>query len=123
MSSLGAEPIFSLLSRALDVASLRQAVHSANIANAGVQDYRRLEVSFDSELSQAQVQALLRDAPSDGSFDLPEPSVVLAADPSVHLEQEMALMAKDALRYQALLGALSRTTSLLELAIKEGRQD
>jgi flagellar basal-body rod protein FlgB len=114
MSSIDAQ-----LSRALDVASLRQAVHSANIANASVQGYRRLEVSFDSELIQAQ--ALLRSSPDRPPVDLPEPRVVLAADPSVHLDQEMALMAKDALRYQALLGALNRTVSLMQLAVREGR--
>jgi flagellar basal-body rod protein FlgB len=120
MSALDAQPIFSLLSRALDVASLKQAVHSANIANAGVEGYKRLEVSFDTQLSLAR--ELLGSATDRASMDLPEARVVQAADPTVHLDQEMALMAKDALRYQALLGAVDRTSGLLELAIKEGRE-
>ena len=36
-----------ILARAIDVCALRQAVYSANIANANVDGYRRLEVLFD----------------------------------------------------------------------------
>jgi flagellar basal-body rod protein FlgB len=120
MSSLDSQPIFALLSRALDVASLRQAVHSANIANADVAGYNRLEVSFDSQLER--MHELLQPRSDEEPLDLPEPRVVPAADPAVHLDQEMVLMAKDALRYESLLGALGRTVSILELAIKEGRE-
>jgi flagellar basal body rod protein FlgB len=97
MSSLVSAPVFGVLSRALDVAALEQAVHTANIANAGVPGYHRLEVSFD-----AQVQR--------------------AADETVRLDKEMALMAKDAARYQTLLSAFDRTVGLLQMAIKEGRE-
>lgn len=120
MSSLVAQPIFALLSRALDVASLQQAVHSANIANVSVDGYNRLEVSFDSQLQSASElpQGTLEDEP----LDLPAPHVVPAADAEVRLDREMVLMAKDALRYEALLGAVGRTSGLLELAIKEGHE-
>ena len=97
MSSLVSTPVFDVLSKALDVASLKQAVHTANIANAGVPNYHRLEVSFD-----AQVQR--------------------ASDETVRLDKEMALMAKDAARYQTLLSAFDRTVGLLQMAIKEGRE-
>jgi len=120
MSSLDAQPIFALLSRALDAASLKQAVHSANIANANVEGYNRLEVSFDSQLQSAS--EVLRGDMEDEPLDLPEPHVVPAADSAVHLDREMVLMAKDALRYEALLSAVGRTSSLLELAIKEGHE-
>lgn len=120
MSSLVAQPIFALLSRALDAASLQQAVHSANIANAGVDDYNRLEVSFDSQLQSAG--ELLQGTMEDAPLELPEPRVVPAPDSEVRLDREMVLMAKDALRYEALLGAVGRTSSLLELAIKEGHE-
>ena len=120
MSSLDAQPIFALLSRALDAAALKQAVHSTNIANAGVDGYNRLEVSFDSQLQSAS--QLLQGGMEGEPLDLPEPRVVPAADGEVHLDREMVLMAKDALRYEALLGAVGRTSSLLELAIKEGHE-
>ena len=100
-------------------ASLRQAVHTANIANASVDGYQRLEVSFDAQLEKATAARVAES--EDAATTLPEPTVIHAADPQVRLEQEMALMAKDALHYQTLLGAVDRTVSLLELAIREGK--
>lgn len=120
MSSLLAEPVFSLLSHALDVASLRQAVHTANVANASTEGYQRLEVDFDAQLQLANASLGGESNNVDDSF--PEARVVTAGDGQVRLDQEMALMAKDALRYEMLLGAVGRTTSLLHLAIKEGRE-
>ena len=94
-------PVFALLSRALDAAALRQAVHTTNIANADVADFRRLEVSFDAELQAARA---------------------VATDEAVRLDKEMALMAKDAVQYQALLGAFERSIGLLRLAARDGRE-
>ena len=123
MSSFEMQPIFALLSRALDVASLRQAVHSANIANADVDGYRRLEVAADPALSAAAsgVSAIDPAAAAADPESIAMPRVVVAADQSVKLDQEMALMAKDAVRYQALLGAVDRTLGLLRSAISEGK--
>jgi flagellar basal-body rod protein FlgB len=114
-----AAPIFSLLARALDNAALRQAVHTTNIANAGSDGFQRLEVTFD-----AQLQAFSNTesaAGDESSWLTSQPRVVTTGD-TVRLDQEMALMAKDAVRYQALLGAFDRTTALLRLAIREGKE-
>ena len=105
MSSIICEPVFGVLSRALDVAALKHAVHTANIANAGVSGYHRLEVSFDSAMQEAS-----------------DAHVVRSADDTVRLDKEMALMAKDAAQYQTLLSALDRNVGLLQMAIKEGRE-
>jgi flagellar basal-body rod protein FlgB len=114
-----ATPIFAVLSRALDVAALRQAVHSSNLANANVEGFRRLDVSFDAQL-QSVANATLDAAPESAWSDaMPR---VMTTNDSVRLDQEMALMAKDAVRYQALLGAFERTTGLLNLAIHEGKE-
>ena len=112
------EPIFQILARALDVAALRQAVHTANIANANVEGYRRLEVAFDAELLRAA--SLHAGAELSASFAMPR--VVPSADTAVRLDQEMAQMAQNALRYQALLGAFDRSAGTLRLAIREGRE-
>lgn len=114
-----ATPIFSLLARALDGAALRQAVHTTNIANAGTEGFHRLEVTFDAQLGSlaASTDAATEPMPSLAS----QPQVVATGD-AVRLDQEMALMAKDAVRYQALLNAFGRATSLLRLAIHEGRE-
>ena len=122
MSLLETQPVFALLQRALDVAALKQAVHTTNIANADVQGYRRLEVQFDSELEQATALATPNETAPSRESEAPTPArVVVAADDTVRLDREMALMAKDALHYQMLLGAVDRTSSLLRLAINEGK--
>jgi flagellar basal-body rod protein FlgB len=106
-----------ILARAIDVCALRQAVYSANIANANVDGYRRLEVSFDA-------QALLPDnvrSTSELSGSATHAEVVPAANSTVKLDEEMAAMARNALRYQALLGAYEQSNGLLKMAIHEGR--
>ena len=113
-----ATPIFSLLSRALDHAALRQAVHTTNIANAGVDGFHRLDLVFDTQL-QALSGGADETAPvPSGAGTQPR---IVATNDAVRLDQEMALMAKDSVRYQALLGAFDRTTGLLRLAIHEGK--
>ncbi|MEJ1964218.1 MAG: flagellar basal body protein [Gammaproteobacteria bacterium] len=112
-----ANPVSELLARALDNAALRQAVHTSNIANAGVEGFRRLDVSFESELARAS-STLGEDLPSAGS--LAQPQVVQTND-AVRLDREMALMAKDAVHYQALLNAVDSSFSLLRLAVREGK--
>jgi flagellar basal-body rod protein FlgB len=129
MSSIVSQPIFGVLSQALDVAALKQAVHTANIANAGVPGYHRLEVSFDSQVQRASEEMtsysneLTTAARDDESASLDGARVVRAADETVRLDKEMALMAKDAMRYQTLLSAMERTVGLLHMAIKEGKEN
>jgi flagellar basal-body rod protein FlgB len=115
----GPEPIFALLARALDGAALRQAVHTANIANAGVEGFHRLTVSFDSELERAS--AALDANGAAESDPLRQPRVVETSE-TVRLDHEMALMAQDAVKYQALIGAFDGSMSLLRLAVREGRE-
>jgi len=109
--------VFGVLSQALDVAALKQAVHTANIANAGVPGYHHLEVSFDAQVQRAADESDAADVQSDSGAH-----VVRSADETVRLDKEMALMAKDAARYQTLLSAFDRTVGLLQMAIKEGRE-
>jgi flagellar basal-body rod protein FlgB len=110
-------PVLELLSRALDNAALRQAVHTTNIANADTPGFHRLGVTFDTQLRAAA------DAPTEAAAEWTStrPRTVATGD-TVRLDQEMALMAKDALRYQALLGAVDRTFGLLSVAIHEGKE-
>jgi flagellar basal-body rod protein FlgB len=96
-------PVSALLSQALDNASLRQAVHTSNIANANVEGFQRLDVSFDAVLEGLS------------------PGHVVTTNRTVRLDSEMALMAKDAVQYQALLNAADRSFGLLRLAVREGR--
>jgi flagellar basal-body rod protein FlgB len=102
-------PTLELLARAIDVTALRQGVYAANIANAGVGDYRRMEVTVEQDAVPAQ--AGLDVAPS-----------IVTTESAVKLDEEMARMAKNTLRYQILLGAFERSMSTLRLAVREGRE-
>ena len=120
---LSANVTLDLLSRAVDVSALRQSVYSANIANAGVEGYRRMEVSFDSELERVALQMANAQHGTSPGAALPQQSAtVFATDDAVRLDEEMGLMAKNALRYQILLGAFERTMGSLRTAVREGRE-
>lgn len=108
---------FQMLTDAIERSALRQAVYSANIANANVTGYRRMEVAFDTELERARVAM----ASLDGAQMPTATTQVVATDDGVKLDEEMALMARNALQYQVLLGAFDGQMGLLRLAIREGR--
>lgn len=115
-------PTMSLLEHAIDASALRQSVYAANVANANVAGYGRLEVSFDSELARAGL-----DVPGNieqGAQQMAElqPTTVFPTGQAVKLDEEMAGMAQNALRYQILLNAYQRSIGSLELAINEGRK-
>ena len=117
------DPTLELLSRTLDACALRQAVYSANIANADTPGYQPLEVSFEAELQKAaQVTSGVEWADQTQLLKTIEPAVVPAAMDTVHLDQQMALMAKNALHYEQLLGAFQHSMSLLRMAVLEGRE-
>ena len=102
-------PTLELLARAIDATALRQGVYASNIAKAGVADYRRMEV---------HARAARRDT------GRPRPSHRRSSRPTavVKLDEEMARMAKNTLRYQMLLGAFERSMGTLRLAVREGRE-
>jgi flagellar basal-body rod protein FlgB len=118
---LNADPVLALLSRALDAAALRQTVHATNVANVDTEGYRRLEVAYSAELQRLNGQPAL-DANEALAWAQAEPEVVESAETRVKLDQEMAQMAENAVRYQALLGAIERTLGLLRTAARDGRE-
>ena len=119
---LNADPVLALLSRALDAATLRQTVHAANVANADTEGYRRLEVVFSAELQRLNAEGPALDTSQALQWAQTEPEIVESAESKVRLDQEMAQMAENAVRYQALLGAIERTLGTLRFAAKEGRE-
>ena len=99
-------PTIEWLARAIHTAALRQGVYSSNVANAGIEGYRRMEVAVDT-------------APSIAGL-APTPTIV-PTDSVVKLDEEMARMAKNALRYEVLVGAFEKSLGTLRLAVREGR--
>jgi flagellar basal-body rod protein FlgB len=116
-------PTTELVLRALDTGVLRHAVLAANIANASVEGYRPLRVSFEDQLAAAKSALLSRnDAAARSAAVALEAQVVPdPANRSVELDREFASMTDNSVRYQALLAALGKNSSLLRLAIREGR--
>jgi flagellar basal-body rod protein FlgB len=119
---MNADPVIALLSRALDAAALRQTVHATNIANVDTEGYRRMEVVFSAELQRLNAEAPALDAQEALQWAEAGTEVVESTEAHVRLDQEMAQMAENAVRYQALLGALERTLGLLRYAAREGRE-
>jgi flagellar basal-body rod protein FlgB len=119
---LNTDPVLALLSRALDAAALRQSVHATNVANVDTEGYRRLEVVYSAELQRLNAAAPAVDSNEALAWSQAEPEVVESADTRVKLDQEMAQMAENAVRYQALLGAIERTLGLLRTAARDGRE-
>lgn len=116
------DPTLELISRGLDACTLRQGVYAANVANADTPGYRPLEVQFESSLQAAAQE--LQGVPADEQgaiLDSVQPTVVPAAATTVELDQQLALMDENAIRYDTLVGAYERSMSLLRLAILEGK--
>lgn len=113
------DPVFALLARAIDTTTLRHSVHVANIANAGADDYHRLQVEIGGGAEPLSPSDALLQQAGDSSW---QPRVVRAADDTVRLDQEMAAMSQNAVRYQALIGAFERTLGLMRLAVREGKE-
>src|SRR4051812_47944338 len=119
---LNTDPVLALLSRALDAAALRQSVHATNVANIDTEGYRRLEVVYSAELQRLNAEGPAVDVNEALSWAQEEPEVVESADSRVKLDTEMAQMADNAVRYQALLGAIERTLGMLRTAARDGRE-
>jgi flagellar basal-body rod protein FlgB len=119
---LNADPVLALLSRALDAAALRQTVHATNVANVDTEGYRRLEVVYSAELQRLNAAGPTLDVNEALSWAQIEPEVVESTESRVRLDQEMAQMAENAVRYQALLGAIERTLGTLRSAARDGKE-
>jgi flagellar basal-body rod protein FlgB len=119
---LNTDPVLALLSRALDAAALRQSVHATNIANVDTEGYRRLEVIYSAEIQRLNAEGPALDVDQALEWSKAEPEVVESAEGRVRLDTEMAQMAENSVRYQALLGAIERTLGTLRSAARDGRE-
>ncbi len=118
---LSTTPTIEFLARALDVSALRQSVYSANVANAAVDGFHRLEVSFERELERVALNAAQGTTGRDLSA-VSGNATVVSTGSLVKLDEEVGLMARNALRYQTLLTAIQKGSALLRLAVREGRE-
>ncbi|HEY3265985.1 MAG TPA: flagellar basal body rod protein FlgB [Armatimonadota bacterium] len=117
-----------VLSSAMDAIALRGRAINNNIANVETPGYQRQDIAFE---------AALRTALDTGQYD-PEqqpdlatvvPAVVNdASSPArengnnVDADAEMAKLAENTLRYQAIIEAMTSKNALLKTAIYEGKK-
>lgn len=105
---------------ALGAAGLRQRVIADNIANVNSPDHVRMRVVFEERLAQALASARstsLDESSSARALDgvLPELEQDVSASRKVELDEEMANLSANSLRYHALSKGLSRYLSIANI--------
>lgn len=133
--SLVQSPGFRLLERSLDAASLRQNVISNNVANVDTPYFKRSDVRFEELLQSAMNgQIGLEGKRTDsrhfhiGTPSEPTPQVVTDQQSvmnnnqnNVDIDSEMTQLAKNQLRYNALVQQLNHDIRMTRTAI-DGRR-
>lgn len=108
---------------ALDGLSMRHAAIAANIANANTPNYRPVRVSFESQLASTLSQ--WRGGSSTLTPGSPTVSVVQNMTSGLRtgaLENEVVLLNKNTLQYEALIKGLDKYAAIVSTAINEGRR-
>jgi flagellar basal-body rod protein FlgB len=118
----------SILSAALDAASLRQQVIAANIANANRSDYVAQRASFEATVNSLSSQAS-SSADREGRADFVDLRMHvgpdLAADGTrrpVQLDVEVGALAQNTVHYEALIKGLSKYMSVMASAASDGKR-
>ncbi|NEX63022.1 flagellar basal body rod protein FlgB [Noviherbaspirillum galbum] len=126
-----------LVGLALDAAEARHRAIAHNIANAGTPGFRPLRADFQAHLAQAR-QELAGAADGASGISASTPSgdagailaryragldrLVTRGDGPVALDAEVAGLSENTLQLQALVKALNRHFSILNIAVTEGKR-
>ncbi|MCB0877446.1 MAG: flagellar basal body rod protein FlgB [Thermoleophilia bacterium] len=117
---------FKTLDLALGAAGKRQEVLANNLANVNTPGYKRLDVDFDGALAKAVDAARAGDR---SQLDAMRPgvstdkSVTVRVDGnSVDVDQEMAYVAENNIRYNALVQLTQKKLETLKYVISDGRR-
>lgn len=105
---------------ALGAAGLRQRVIADNIANVNSPDHVRMRVVFEERLAQALASAQaahLGESPALAALDGVQPELEpdVPVSRKVELDEEMANLSANSLRYHALSKGLSRYLSIASI--------
>lgn len=126
------------LEKALDAAWLRNEALSNNIANADTPGYKRSDVSFGDALAASMGDFKIGSVKKDDKFlpigndarSIPAPEVSSTSDDftsmrrdnnNVDVDVEMAELAKNAIKYNALIAQLNKQFSIIKYSISGGR--
>ncbi|MGC4061422.1 MAG: hypothetical protein QM749_11495 [Aquabacterium sp.] len=110
---------------ALGASDLRQRVIADNIANVNSPDHVRMRVVFEERLSQAL--ATMQSSNSEGAAEAGSLDGVQAElEPDytgrrIELDDEMAQLSANSLRYHALTKGLSRYLSIANIVVSPSR--
>ena len=111
-------PQMDLLSRLLDVATMRQDVIAQNVANVNTPGYSTREVTFEDALRQAFSRG------TDGPLAAPTPEIITgtggaprADGNNVDIDLEMARLQKNALYYKVYTQILGNDLAQFRSAI------
>ena len=117
---------FQTLDLALGAAGKRQEVLANNLANVNTPGYKRMDVEFDGMLAKAVDAARAGD---NRALDEMRPGVntddsvsVRADGNSVDVDQEMAFLAENNIRYNALVQLSQKKLETLKYVISDGRR-
>ena len=117
---------FKTLDLALGAAGKRQEVLANNLANVNTPGYQRLDVQFDGVLAKAVDAA---NAGEDNALESMRPGItgdngvaVRADGNSVDVDQEMAYLAENNIRYNALVQLTQKKLEGLKYVISDGRR-
>ncbi|MGM0587476.1 MAG: flagellar basal body rod protein FlgB [Bacteroidota bacterium] len=103
-----------LLEKAMDAYAMRQKSIASNVSNIDTPGYKRLEVSFEDKLKEAQEMGL------SNNMDKVE-AEVRETDAKPILEDELMEMADNQLRFRTVSKSVRHSFGLLRQAIREGR--
>lgn len=116
----------SLVILALDAAIQRHSLIANNIANVNTEGFRGQSLSFDALMSQLNV-GQLRNTAEDESLkqDIAQAKEALmdgnfveeGVNSKVALDEQMAQLSENVIRYRALLEGLSKRSSIINMAI------
>lgn len=117
------------LAKALDGTALRHRAIANNLANVETPGFQRQDVAFESELRSAlDSSSLSQDSQMDQVRKVSPDVIGDAASPAqengnnVNPDHEMASLAENTIRYEAILQSMSVKDSMLRAAIYEGKK-
>ncbi len=117
-----------LLEKELDAFAVRNKAIANNIANIGTPNYKRLDVGFQKQLSDA-IETAKNSVDLSEKVDQIEPeieidrsSLLASGANNVDIDQEMAELAKNQLRFKLAARLMTDTLNQIDKSITSGGQ-
>jgi flagellar basal-body rod protein FlgB len=110
-----ADTTVQLISLALDASLMRQTAIANNVANINTPDYQTMEVNFEQQLKNADINSESCDLSSV------KPSYQLS-DQFSNVDEQMALNVQNMTQYRALVKGLNQKLAIMKLALQGNNQ-